>query len=50
MAHIKLCEPINIGCMVYVKELQEMAIRNHANRECSLRKDPVLNYITKLVM
>lgn len=35
IAHVKLREPINIGCMIYVKELQEMAIRNHANRECS---------------
>ena len=29
---IKWCEPINIGCTIYVEELQEMAIRNCANR------------------
>ena len=40
-AHVKLGEPINIGCTPHAKELQEMTVRWCANRE---RKNPVLNF------
>lgn len=29
----KLCEPINVGCIIYAQEPQEMAVRDYANRE-----------------